>query len=70
MRVLSLVFVLVAALVGAAMVLPVCPSGKRTPPAEVGRCILAAGTVGAFIGGGLATLVVVTARLLANRGPK
>jgi hypothetical protein len=67
MRLFSLAFVVAAAVAGAAMMLPVCPSGKRTLPAEVGQSILAAGAVGASIGGGLATVGVFAVRFVAKR---
>ena len=58
MRFLAIAVIVVASMIGAVIVLPVCPSTKRTPPAEVGRCAIAAMAIGAVAGGGLAAIPV------------
>jgi hypothetical protein len=58
MRFLAVAIILVASMIGALMVLPVCPSTKRTPPEKVAECVLVAMAIGAATGGGIAAIPV------------
>jgi len=66
MRFLAIAIIAIASMIGSVTLLPLCPSTKRTPPAEVGRCTLVAMVIGAIAGGGLAA-VPVTIAWIAGR---